>query len=122
MGADGVADGRHDVRLYIIDSKLVLMSVRRPKAGEFLANTSQGGSIEFFSARRIPLELGQTAEQIIDKITPKVYNYFISLDFFYDGSKWLLIEVNDQPGVPAEYQTPEAKTIYKLFAQSVQGA
>lgn len=121
-GVDGIVGGRHDVRLYVIDSSLVLMSVRRPKAGEFLANTAQGGSIDFLPAASIPLELEQVAKRVIGRIDNQEHKYFISLDFFYSGSKWLLIEVNDQPGMPAEYQTSEAGAIYKLFARSVQGA
>ena len=120
-GVHGIAEGRHDLRVYVIDSVPVLMSVRHPKSGDFLANTSRGGTIEFFAAERIPSELIQTAKEIIDRMEIKRYNYFISLDFFNDGTEWLLIEVNDQPGVPAPYQTPVAHKIYQLFAESVQG-
>ena len=117
----GLVIGRHDVRIYVIDSHMVMMSIRRPLEGEFLSNTSQGGTINFFSVDRIPKELRKIAESILDKMSDKEYNYFISLDFFYDGDKWLLVEVNDQPGMPAEYQTAEAKDIYKTFARSVLG-
>lgn len=118
-GVEGLAPGRHDVRLYTVDGKISLMAVRAPADNGYLANTSLGGSIEFRSASDIPTNLIITAQRIIKELDGLDGHYFVSLDFFFGNGRWYLVEINDQPGVPAEYQTAHAKTIGKLIADSV---
>lgn len=112
-GVKGIADGRHDVRLYIISSSIVAGAVRRPKGGDLLSNTAMGGSITFLAKSELPQNLLDFAGTIIPKLQLPVAS-FVSLDFFYGSGRWYLIEVNDQPGVPATYQHREvAATIHE---------
>ena len=110
QGAEGVAIGRHDVRLYIIGGSVVAGSVRMPKEGDLLSNTALGGSIKFLLADELPSSLVAFASEIITYLQLPSTS-FISLDFFYGDEKWHLIEVNDQPGIPASYQHKEVAEI-----------
>lgn len=114
-GVPGLIAGRHDVRLYVVSSQIVAGSVRQPKEGGFLSNTSQGGEIMFLERADLPEELLDMAQQIIIKLgLPRAS--FISLDFFFGEDQWYLIEVNDQPGMPASYQHERvAATIHKAL-------
>ena len=101
-GVDGLVAGRHDVRLYTVDGEISLMAIRQPAEHGYLANTSLGGSIEFRGASAIPANLRMTAQRVIDELNSISEHYFVSLDFFFGNNRWYLVEVNDQPGVPAE--------------------
>ncbi len=118
-GVNKIVNGRHDVRLYVIDGIICLMAVRQPVKGGFLANTANGGSIKFYNSDMIPKDLKVLAQSITKKITNVNSHYFVSLDFFMSSSGWKLIEVNDQPGVPAPYQTNQAAQLIQLIAISV---
>jgi glutathione synthase/RimK-type ligase-like ATP-grasp enzyme len=108
-GVKGLASGRHDIRLYIISGSVIAGSVRRPKDGELLSNTALGGSITFLTMNELPQDLLDLAKTIISQ-TQLPAASFISLDFFYGDGKWYLIEVNDQPGLPASYQHEQVAT------------
>lgn len=113
-GIKDLVPGRHDVRLYVVGGDIVGSSIRQPKEGSLLSNTSQGGTIAFYEVAELPVELLQLGEEIL-KVLDLPRQSFISLDFFYGNGKWYLIEANDQPGVPAEYQN-------KAVASSIQNA
>ncbi len=119
-GAAGLAEGRHDVRLYVVDGMVMLVAVRHPADGGLFANTSLGGSIEFFPVSAVPESLRQVAVSVLKNIRKYGERYFISLDFFYGNGKWYLIEINDQPGVPANYQTDYAEAVVNAVAYSLK--
>lgn len=113
--------GRHDVRVYVIDGEPLLLAIRQPKEGGFLANTAAGGSVRFADKKALP----EAARRIVDKIIADVRainkRYFISIDLFYTDDGWKLIELNDQPGLPAIYQTPFAAVISEKLVNSLKG-
>lgn len=113
--------GRHDVRVYVIDGEPLLLAVRQPKKGGFLANTAAGGSIHFLNIERLPAEAVAMINNIIDNINTIKKRYFISVDVFYTDSGWKLIEINDQPGLPAAYQTSHADTVIEKLVDSLRG-
>lgn len=112
--------GRHDVRVYVIDGEPLLLAVRQPKKGGFLANTAAGGSIRFLNIERLPAEAVAMISNIIDDINTIKKRYFISVDVFYTDNGWKLIEINDQPGMPALYQTPQSEVIVKKLVNSLK--
>ena len=57
---------------------------------------------------------------IIDDINTIKKRYFISVDVFYTDNGWKLIEINDQPGMPALYQTPQSEVIVKKLVNSLK--
>jgi len=112
--------GRHDMRIYVIDGEIVLMSVRQPKAGEFLSNTAQGGTIKFFKIEQIPKNAKELTLEVVNRIKNLGCHYFISIDMFLTEEGWMLIEINDQPGLPAEYQTDDARKIFQKYIESIK--
>ncbi|MDR2524282.1 MAG: ATP-grasp domain-containing protein [Candidatus Nomurabacteria bacterium] len=120
-GVANLADGRHDLRLYVVGGEVVLSSVRQPKPGSFLSNTSQGGEIKFASPEDLDAALLNTAQKLIAKLE-KYGDSFYSLDFMFDGTKWWFIEMNDRPGFPALFQDEngEVKFFYEKFAQFIE--
>ena len=121
-GIDGIVNGRHDLRVYIIDGKQLLFSVRTPASGGFLANTKAGGSIQFFGIDTLPKEADSLAKKIASRVSVMAEHYFISVDMFLTSSGWKLIEINDQPGIPASYQTPLSKGLIETLVKSLRGA
>ena len=120
-GINGLFKGTHDLRLYIINGVCSLASVRQPKAGKLVANTSQGGSINFFAPSDIPKEPIAIAKKI-DEFMAKFGNRYYSVDFISDGDDWYILEVNDRPGVPAQFQSPEVINFQKKLAGCIIGA
>ncbi|MDO4868568.1 MAG: hypothetical protein Q4A23_02850 [bacterium] len=112
--------GRHDVRVYVIDGQPLLLAIRQPKKGDFLANTAAGGSIRFLDIALLPYEAMTMIRDIITDINAIEKRYFISIDIFCTDSGWKLIEVNDQPGMPAVYQTSYANNIAKKLIDSLK--
>lgn len=115
-GIPGLVEGRHDVRLYIVGGNIIAASIRQPQPGSLLSNTSQGGTIDFYTKDKLPTDLLGLGESITSELDLPGAS-FVSLDFFYSGIRWYLIEVNDQPGIPARYQNMQVATnIQKALA------
>ena len=102
-GIDGMVSGRHDIRLYIVDGKAIMCSIRQPKEGGWLSNTHQGGTIHFYNKSQINPELLDFAQPIIERFD-KLGGKFYSIDFMHGNDRWYMVEMNDRPGVPALYQ------------------
>lgn len=108
-GIPNFIEGRHDLRIFVCNGKKVAGALRQPEAGGFASNTAQGGSITFFSIEELPESVLEYCEKVLDIIRLPVYS-FVSLDFFFGNGRWYLIEINDQPGVPAQYQNKQVAT------------
>lgn len=102
-GIDGMVEGRHDIRLYIIDGKAVMCSIRQPAEGNWLSNTHQGGTIHFYNKSEINPELLEFAQPLIEKFDQLGGKYY-SIDFMHGNDRWYMVEINDRPGMPALYQ------------------
>lgn len=98
-GIPGITDTYHDLRLVFIGDELVYAYVRTPKAGSFLANIAQGGSMKIVSGDELP----KTLAPIIDD-TRKLFARFpqktYTIDVMFDetGRPWI-IEFNTMPGM-----------------------
>ncbi|MDO4712345.1 MAG: hypothetical protein Q4B05_00305 [Candidatus Saccharibacteria bacterium] len=113
--------GRHDIRAYVIDGEPLLLAIRQPKEGGFLANTAAGGSIRFLDIALLPVEARNMLDDVVSDINTIKNRYFVSVDIFYADGGWRLIEINDQPGLPAPYQTPLARIIIQKLIESLEG-
>jgi glutathione synthase/RimK-type ligase-like ATP-grasp enzyme len=117
-GIHGLVDGVHDLRLYRIDGETVLGSVRTPAKGSLIANTNQGGTIAFFPVADLPEEALNIAD-IIDKKFEKYGSRYYSIDLIKGSKKWYVLEVNDRPGVPALYQSPDVDRFHNQLANCI---
>lgn len=99
-GIPGVVEGRHDLRIVVIEGRIVDAYIRQPRKGSLLANVSQGGKLVFLPVHAVPktaIGLFTEVESIFKRYRRRVY----ALDLCLDASgKWKIIELNSKPGLP----------------------
>lgn len=101
FGIKNITPGKHDLRIIIVDGKMVLAHVRTPKKGSYLANVAQGGKIKELPIQRIPKRVTETVREV-QKIIDKKFNYPVySIDFGISNGKPYIFELNDQIGFPS---------------------
>ena len=117
LGIPGLVTGRHDLRVYLLNAEPICISIRRPAPGKFLANTYQGGSIQFYPVRAIPTPVKKMCQQI-DQTFTKVGPRYYSSDFMRDQTgRWWLIEINARPRIPVSKRAnPQVKIAQKRIA------
>lgn len=114
-GIEGIAKGMHDFRVYILGGEPIACSVREPKAGEYRANTGQGGKETHLYATSIPEDLIPIVRDIDQIFSSKVRYY--SIDFAHTKRGWKLIELNSKPGLDPIKNNPVVKYITDRLAQ-----
>ena len=119
-GIEGMIEGRHDIRLYIVGGKIVMCSIRQPAKGNWLSNTHQGGTIHFYNQSQINPELLKFAKPIIKKFN-KLGGKFYSVDFMHGNNGWCMVEMIDRPGMPAYYQDTNGaiRNFYEKMANMI---
>lgn len=98
-GVPGIAEGRHDLRVELLNDRVFRSYVRVARKGKLLANLHQGGTGVWISKNRIP----KSALEIIRSMQPKLqslYPLYYTVDFLFDasGRPWIA-EINHTPGV-----------------------
>lgn len=114
FGIKNIVKGKHDLRVVVIEGKIVLSHVREPKPGSYLANVAQGGSIREIPIQKIPKEIIDITSEVQKKIDVK-YNYpLYSIDFGNSNKKPYIFEINDQIGFPTKHMKA-----YKIFVSQI---
>jgi glutathione synthase/RimK-type ligase-like ATP-grasp enzyme len=113
-GIIGVVSGRHDLRVAIVEGKVILAHVRTPRPGRFLANVAQGGSIREIPLSKIPKSVLKIVHEAQKKIDENFDYPLYSIDFGLKGNKPFIFEINDQIGFP----TTDMKN-YKIFVKRI---
>lgn len=102
-GIQGIIDGYHDLRVVIVNGKIVLSHVRTPKEGSLLANVAQGGSIKEIPVKDIPQFIVDAVKKIQVIIDEKFDCPLYSIDLgIQNGKEPFVFELNDQIGFPSE--------------------
>lgn len=115
-GIKDITKEKHDLRIILIDEKIVMASVRTPKEGSYLANVAQGGKIQEINIKKIPAEAFVLTKKI-QKILDKKYNYpLYSIDLGFENGKPYVFELNDQIGFPSEKMNGYKVFIHKLIS------
>lgn len=100
-GIPGIAAGRHDLRVAVINGRAVWCHVRTPKEGNLIANAAQGGTVTELSYRRVPITVKKVVGEISNYFFQKYGNTIYSIDFGIDSDgKPKVFEINDQIGFP----------------------
>lgn len=123
-GIPGIIKGKHDLRVVLINKKVVWCHVRTPPKGEFTANVARGGSItEIDYEKQVP----DSIKKIVACITPPFYekydNPLFSLDFGMGKKGPRIFEINDQIGFPLwEMRSRDVflKALIENFKQKLQ--
>ncbi len=94
-----IVDWMHDIRITVINNKIIASNIRQPKKWSYLANFAQWGTWFSVDIEKIPKELLDIVNNIIipefKEYSPSLY----SIDFM-NSRKWFkLIEFNSRPWV-----------------------
>lgn len=100
-GIPGIANGRHDLRVAVINGKAVWCHVRTPKGDNLIANAAQGGSVREVDYSVVPESVKKIVNKISEHFYKKYGNTVYSIDFGIgpDGVA-KVFEINDQIGFP----------------------
>ena len=99
-GIPGLVKGMHDIRVVVLNKKIVWSHVRTPRKGEFLSSVAQGGDIAEIKISEIPLSIQSITKQISKSIYKNYDNPVFSLDFGMTSAGPKIFEINDQIGFP----------------------
>jgi glutathione synthase/RimK-type ligase-like ATP-grasp enzyme len=98
-GIPNVIKGTHDLRITIIDSKIIYAYLRTPPKGSLLCNIALGGKMKNIKNSEIPKEARIACRKIMEKLTP-FENLVYSIDMALDKDrKMKVVEMNSRPGV-----------------------
>lgn len=100
-GLAGITPGLHDLRVVIVNVKVVWCHVRTPATGKMLANRAQGGTLTEIDYAQVPESVKKIVKTISRNFFQKYDNPIFSLDFGMgkDGIP-KIFEINDQIGFP----------------------
>jgi glutathione synthase/RimK-type ligase-like ATP-grasp enzyme len=100
-GIKEICDGRHDIRVAIINAKPVWCHVRIPAEGSLKANVAGGGTLKEIDYKNLPSSLQKIVEEISKKFAKEYDNPVYSIDFGIDKDGTpKIFELNDQIGFP----------------------
>lgn len=110
-----------DLRVIIMNGKIIQSYIRIAKKNEFRANAKQGGSIEYIELAAIPKDVIHMIRTINQKLPIK--HSFYALDFIKSKSGHLyFIEGNSTPGLNWFDTEDElhAKSLIRILAQELK--
>ena len=101
QGIPGIVAGRHDLRLVVMNHRVVWVHVRTPPEDSLIANVAGGGTLTEINLDKLPSKVVQLAQKVIEAITKEFGNQVYSIDMGVDpsGCPWVF-EINDQMGFP----------------------
>jgi glutathione synthase/RimK-type ligase-like ATP-grasp enzyme len=100
-GIPGITNGLHDLRIAVVNAKVVWCHVRVPIEGTFKSNAALGGNLTEIDYSKVPESIKNIVNKVIPKFKEKYNNPSYSLDFGVgrDGVP-KIFEINDQIGFP----------------------
>lgn len=99
LGYAGIVQGRHDVRVCMFDGEIIGGKLRTPPKDGFLSNIAMGGKNYSLMIDQIPSELKDLTKEITSTLGNIEGHTFISADFGYNGTRWVLFEINPWTGL-----------------------
>ena len=119
VGIPNIVEGKHDLRVVMLDNQILWSHVRQPKAGDFKANVAEGGSINDIAISKIPESIKSIAFEISKTFYKEFDNPLFSIDFGMteDGPK--IFEFNSQMGFPRPNMKDKNLFIEKLVESLV---
>ncbi len=100
-GIPNITPGRHDLRIVIVNGRVVWCHVRVPIKESFLANAAQGGNLTEVDYDLVPESVKTIVRKISTAFSKEYDNPIYSLDFGIDiDGTPKIFEINDQIGFP----------------------
>lgn len=113
-GIPGIHRTYHDMRILIMNGRVVQTYIRIPKKGSYLANIARGGKMKEIKKALVPpsaLKIARFIDNKFRKFGSRIY----AIDFGFENKKPFLIEINPQPGLPY----PQWKMYYHAWHLSL---
>lgn len=101
-GISKIINKKHDLRIVLVNGKIVLAHVRTPKKGSLLANVAQGGRLKEVPLNKIPRKIIEVTRKINSLINKRYLSPVYSIDFGIGPERPYVFELNDQIGFPAK--------------------
>lgn len=114
-GIKGLVSGEHDLRIVIVNGKIVFSHIRQPAPKSKIANVAQGGSIREISLSSIPLEVMEMTKKLKFMIDKDFDKPLYSIDFGINRGKPTVFEINDTIGFPNEDMKISKKFIKEVL-------
>lgn len=100
-GIPGICLGFHDLRVVVVNNKIVWSHVRIPPEGSFKANVAGGGNLMEVVYKKVPDCIKDVVKIISGKFYQKYDNPVFSIDFGIGRDKKAFVfEINDTIGFP----------------------
>lgn len=100
-GIPGLTSWMHDLRVVLINNKVVWSHIRVPAEGKFLANAAQGGNLTEIDYDKVPEDVKKIVKDISNRFYKKYDNPVFSIDFgINEKGEPKVFEINDQIGFP----------------------
>lgn len=98
-GIPNIMKGVHDLRVVMLDKKIIHTYYRTPPQGSLLANIALGGSKEFLDIDLLPKSILEIIDYV-NNVFSSFKNIHYSVDFMFDENErpWI-IEFNAHPGM-----------------------
>ena len=91
----------HDLRVAIVNNKVVWSHIRVPMEGKLLANSAQGGNLTEIDYEKAPKGVKKIVKDISNRFYKKYDNPIFSIDFgINEKGEPKIFEINDQIGFP----------------------
>ena len=120
-GIPGLAEGRHDFRINIIDGKPVLGMIRKNPPGEYRSNIGFGSQLIYVDLDAIPREPLAIVQEV-DKTLKRFENRLYSVDFVRsEEGKWYVVEANPRPITLPKTEGPLADAYMQSLADKLVG-
>jgi len=97
-GIPNLTPGHHDLRVTLMNGKVLYSSIRKPPKGSRIANIARGGSYEIIPVRKIPAAVRKITKEV-DTLLKPVGDRYYSVDFIYSRGRPYVVELNGTPGV-----------------------
>ena len=118
-GVPGITRGVADLRVTIINGKIMHPYVRKAAKGSLFSNVSRGAKMIF--AKKIPKSALEISKKI-DKRLSKFKNRIYTIDIMFDqNSKPWVIELNSKPGFVGHYQFKGSKAVDAAYHEIFKG-
>ena len=102
--------GLHDLRVVVMNQKMVWAHLRQPPPGRFKANVARGGKIREVAVEKLPVSVKKIVIQIARRFYQEFDNPVYCLDFGMGEKGPRIFELNDQMGFPRTWM--KAKNVF----------
>lgn len=98
-GIPKIINSYHDMRILVMNGRIIQTYIRIPKKGSYLANIARGGKMKEIKKKLVPKSVLKIVKDIDNKFS-KYGARIYAVDFGFEHNQPYLVEINPQPGLP----------------------